>query len=151
MNARARIPDVSSEFGRGYATCLRQFANHRGRLDEWMREKPFSSEEMMVELWFNGASDHLYDIERANVSDMEWARAAKLASRAVFLGHGFMDHANASEAYAMLDEAEALLALLEMPTANLEDAMATDRLLGIEPEQGDFSCPLDLHALHAPG
>ena len=133
-----------SEFGRGYATCLRQFLNHTNRLTEWLNANVFGSEEMAVDVWFNASSDHLYDLVRPQISDMEWDRASKLRHRALTLGHGFVDHGTADEAYAMLREALDLLSLLEMPTQTLEEAMATDRLLGIEPESGSWSCPLDV-------
>jgi hypothetical protein len=143
-----------SEFGAGYATCLRQFVNHRARLarsvafQAQMRQRnPDLFAESGVETWANGASDHLYDLHRPRrgVPRSEWDRALKLQDRALDIGHGFQPSSKSdpAEARALLDEADALLGLLTLRghrTATLAEAMATDKALGLAPKAGDYSC-----------
>ena len=138
---------MSSEFGRGYATCLLQFANHRGRL---------ISETDSVETWANGSSDHLAELKRPRrgVGREEWRRADALATRMLNVGHGFREssHSDWAEVGSLLDEADALLALLTArghATDTLDEAMATDLALGLRPDRGSWACPADLPARKA--
>jgi hypothetical protein len=144
-----------SDFGLGYATCLRQFANHRARLlgyiADWARYREsspeFFSEEGAIEMWANGASDHLYELRRPRrgVPNVEWSAAQTLYRRAIDIGHGFRpsSRSDQAEAVGLLDEAERLLTALAergLPTGTLDEAMATDRALGLAPERGTWSC-----------
>ena len=137
-----------SEFGRGYATCLRQFANHRARLDYYAAMGAKYGLNDMVESWANGASDHLYDLvrPRRGVSRADWLRAKALQARALDIGHGFRASSKSTveECTALLDEAEALLASSGHPVATLVDAMALDGMFGLKPQAGSWSCAEDI-------
>ena len=148
-----------SDFGRGYATCLRQFVNHAQRLTEAielyrdMRSKhaDLFSEAGAVEMWANGASDHLYELHRPKrgVANVEWQRAKATAARALDIGHGFRvsSKSNPSEALALLDAAASCLIALERAgyaVATLEQAMDTDVRLGLRPDSGTWSCSEDI-------
>jgi len=148
-----------SDFGRGYATCLRQFVNHRARLGETLhlyedmrqRHGTLFSEESAVEIWANGASDHLYELRRPRraVPVSEWRRARALQDRALDIGHGFRPSSKAhpTEARALLDEAEALLGDLSSRgflTSPLTHAFVTDEKLGLRPVKGTWACEQDL-------
>lgn len=150
---------MSSDFGRGYATCLRQFTFHRARLVEMletyrvMRKTHADSfdEARAVGMWANGSSDHLYELvrPRRGVPRAEWTRAKALQGRALHIGHGFLatSKSTQAEAEALLDEATHLLDALTLRgygIASLEQAMVTDRALGLSPEKGDWSCSEDL-------
>ncbi len=89
----------SSDFGRGYATCLRQFTFHRTRLAEQVASAAVMrtmypdlfGDESAAETWANGSSDHLYELvkPRRGVPAAEWQQARVLADRALDIGHGY--------------------------------------------------------------
>lgn len=154
-----------SDFGRGYATCLRQFVNHSTRLSEqvtlWreMRVKesetpdgrPLFDDASAVESWANGASDHLYELvkPRRGVPIIEWRRAKATADRAINIGHGFepSSKSNPAEAMALLDAAASCLIDLERrgyAVQTLDQAMDTDTRLGLKPDAGTWSCTEDI-------
>lgn len=62
---------IESEFGRGLTYCLGLFLAHAERLDEMIEGyKPLHeknpglfNEDHAVEMWFNGAADHLFELE----------------------------------------------------------------------------------------
>ena len=151
-----------SDFGSGYATCLREFTFHRARLEEqvarWreMRGRPSSPPDLFsdgdaVEMWMNGASDHLYDLHRPRrgVPQAEWSRAKRIQDRALDIGHGFRpsSKSNPDEALGLLDAAASLLVDLERrgyAVGTLDEAIETDRKLGLSPDAGTWSCAEDL-------
>lgn len=138
----------ASEFGRGYATCLRQFINHRARLRDDVNS-PFLTDDP-VWRWANGASDHLYDLvrPRKGITRTDWLIAQRMAARAIHIGHGFsVDKATVDEAEQWLSDAAACLVSLERSgyaVGTLDEAMETDRLLGLHPDRGQWSCSEDL-------
>lgn len=151
-----------SEFGRGYATCLRQFLNHRKRLAgdvknmERYKDIPdagprLASEGFGVEMWANGSSDHLYGLvkPKRGVPNAEWQSAKALAERMLDIGHGYRNESasDVAEVTALLDTAAARLADLAArghAVDTLDEAMETDRALGLRPDRGEGSCALDL-------
>ena len=102
---------TKSEFGRGLVICLCKFSEHLERFYDW--EERFNiingrilgdayqdhcsdrskslNESMQVELFFNGASDHLYDIQVPK----KWKgtqidkKVKELQRRGLEIGHGF--------------------------------------------------------------
>lgn len=82
-----------SEFGRGFTLCLLKFIEHEGQHRWW--EDPtlsgISGESSNVQMWFNGSSDHFYDL----IGPKVWKPqptfvkdAFKLRERALDMGHG---------------------------------------------------------------
>lgn len=148
-----------TDFGRGYATCLRQFTFHAARLNEMLelyrtmrlRNAAMFPDDRAIELWANGASDHLYKLirPRRGVPRVEWERAKRLQERALDIGHGFRpsSRSNPSEALGLLDAAASLLIDLERrghAVATLDDCLKTDLLLGLRPDAGTWSCVADI-------
>lgn len=148
-----------SEFGSGYATCLRQFTFHRARLAERVamyrematKHADLFDAESAAEIWANGASDHLYELRtpRRGVPTVEVREARAVQDRALDIGHGFRPSSKATpeECRSLLDRAEALLDLLATRghvVATLDECMATDRELGLSPLAGSWSCSEDL-------
>lgn len=126
-----------SEFGKGLVICLVKFAEHRWRWYEqkklWkeMREKHpnLFSESDAVETHFNGASDHLYEIEVPK----EWRRkklgrkVKELRDFGLVMGHSFnremvWTEADVERAYTMCQEI----------------ALLIDKELGLEPQIGQW-------------
>ena len=123
-----------SEFGKGLVICLVKFAEHRWRwyeqkkLYENMREKhpDHFAEKEAVEIHFNGASDHLYDIEVPK----EWRKkklsrkVKELQAFGLKMGHGFTQQewteADVEKAYTMCQGI----------------ALLIDKELGLEPQIG---------------
>ena len=125
-----------SEFGKGLVICLVKFAEHRERWYEWKRlyedmrkERPsLFKESGAVEMHFNGASDHLYEIEVPK----EWRRkklgrkVKELQAFGLKMGHGFTQQewteADVEKAYTMCQEI----------------ALLIDKELGLEPQKGQW-------------
>jgi len=90
--------DNKSEFGKGLVICLVKFAEHFMKLEDClrqyaeMREKhpDLFTEQEAVEMWANGASDHLYDIEVPEGKDWDEIRIKvdDLKSLGLQMGHG---------------------------------------------------------------
>jgi len=135
-----------TEFGRGYATCLFQFVMHEGRLDPSIRVYSHvdTSESHAVEMWANGASDHLYElITGPRVKKQQRQVAKALASVVLECGHGFTRHNwTRGMALAWIATAKALLIGVGDPQT-LENAMAVDKRLGLLPDKGAYSCSLN--------
>ena len=127
-----------SEFGRGLVICLVKFAEHRWRWEEQkhfyeeMRQKHpeshFFSESQSIERHFNGASDHLYEIQvPPEWQDKEIGRKVKeLQSLGLEIGHGFTKktwtEADVTKVYELCQEIAILI----------------DQELGLKPNKGTW-------------
>ena len=142
-----------SEFGRGYATCLRQFANHRTRLEQMTADEadPMSISPV---LWANGASDHLIEMKLpvTSLGRVEIDAARRMRDGMVDAGHGRglmgCRQVTKMEMLAQLDIADRLLEMLAdrgHPVGTLEQCMATDRRLRLAPDTGRYACGEDLN------
>jgi len=148
-----------SEFGKGYATCLVQFANHRARLAEQIdfyarmriKEPGLFTESGGVELWANSASDHLYELERpiSGITDEDWTDAETIQHRALDIGHGFREtsRSTAEECRRLLDDTDRLLVAIGVAT--LTEALAWDADHGLTPERGEWSCAANIERMPA--
>lgn len=59
-----------SEFGKGYAYCLGLFIAHEFHMQEW--RKLFKEKGIMdASIWFNGAADHLFELQIPNTLSEE--------------------------------------------------------------------------------
>jgi hypothetical protein len=139
----------TTEFGRGYATCLFMFVMHEPMLEDdkmitFYRERMgytrAKADDQHVTLWANGASDHLYDlITGPRVPQLQRKRAKAVASIALRCGHGFTNEVwTLDQARFMISEARELLVLAGDPKT-LDEAQEIDRRLGLRPELG-ISC-----------
>lgn len=150
-----------SEFGRGYATCLRMFANHRARLktnlDQYATmlrsgtsHPTLFTPDKAVHMWANGATDHLYEMELPikGVPDTELQVAGFVRERGLDIGHGFQDSSASTpeEAVQLLNAADYLLGALQgrgYEVDTIPNCMKTDRRLGLKPGKGKWNCPED--------
>jgi len=154
---------VRSSFGRGYAVCLVQFLFHEPRLKEQVERyamlwatKPDPAypnlwdETNAVEMWANGAADHLIDIVRPRrwIKRTEWARAKTLSDLTYNAGRQFRGDRqySAAEMRAALTEAEALLhsyshAAGRPSPQTFQEAWELDVAAGLVPQRGeDATC-----------
>jgi hypothetical protein len=127
---------MSSEFGKGLVICLVKFAEHRHR---WLADKRINkemsvkypssfSESEAVEMHFNGASDHLYEIEVPK----EWegleiaSKVKELQDFGLEMGHSFnkklWTEADVEKAYGLCQEI----------------ALLIDKKIGLSPEIGEW-------------
>ena len=130
------MPDEGSEFGKGLVICLVKFAEHYWRWYEYkqtgqeMRQKYPShfDESHDVEMYFNGASDHLYEIEvPAKWVDTEIGKKVKeLQDFGLMIGHGFTDRKHTE---ADITKARDLCR---------EIALLLDKEIGLRPEIGEY-------------
>lgn len=128
---------AETEFGRGLIICLIKFAEHA---EKWFKQKEsyhvmaqkspdLWTESSAVEMFFNAASDHLYDI----MVPAQWkgteieTRVLELQSFGLHIGHGF-DH---TATYTEKDVVKAYDLCREI-------GMLIDRELGLEPDIGQW-------------
>lgn len=125
-----------SEFGKGLVICLVKFAEHR---DRWSSDKRFNENlqkehpdlfgiSRAVEMHFNAASDHLYDIE----VPPEWQKTKlgkkvkELQDFGLEMGHGFTrkewTEDDVTKAYSMCQDI----------------ALLIDKKLGLKPDIGQW-------------
>jgi hypothetical protein len=77
----------TSEFGTGLTYCLGLFLCHAERLTSGSR---VTITDRDAEMWFNGASDHLYELQIPDVLPTRLKnRLHKLRDLALEWGHGF--------------------------------------------------------------
>lgn len=145
-----------SEYGRGYATCLMSFAYHepviRRHLDLYVRMRGAGGDTRLwtdqhaLELWFNAASDHLFELIRPpKIGERDWQTASSIAERAKMIGHGFRGvPITVAETFQMIEISGGLVnkaARQEKVQINsFDDLVELDRRLGIEPIVGDLQC-----------
>jgi hypothetical protein len=127
-----------SEFGKGLVICLVKWAEHIDRLQSMLEiykkmgeehpdtySNPVSS---AIEMWANGASDHLYDIEVPE--GLAWDDIRKdvehLKDAGLEIGHGFT-----GKIWKMDD-------VVKLFKLTREIAMKIDIKLGLSPELGDY-------------
>jgi hypothetical protein len=128
---------MESEFGRGYATCLLMFTWHTPRLEDG---SIYLKPHLVVELWANGASDHLYELKiGGRVPRADGKVASAMATAAIDCGHGFRRKYTHEAARGWIATAMGLLANIGNPQT-LEEAMEIDRGLGLRPEKGEWGC-----------
>jgi len=126
-----------SDFGKGLVICLVKFAEHFMKLQtdilmyEKMREKSpnLFDEGCAVQLWLNGASDHLYEIEVPKGKDWDKIRkkVKALQDEGLEGGHGFVILSKIKR-----EEANKLMSLTR------EIALMIDKKLGLKAEKGQF-------------
>lgn len=115
-----------SEFGRGLSYCLGLFLCHSERsfsgdtkyeeeMDE--RSKKYGKVEdysYSTEMWFNGASDHLYDLEiPEDLSKSLKSRLKRFQEKVLHWGHGFGNDATKKDKHWAIQEAKDLLRLID--------------------------------------
>ncbi len=95
-----------SEFGKGLVYCLGLFLAHQFQWSE-TRE---TLKEYWVQSWFNGASDHLYDLQYEKAPTHELNDRLKiLREKALEWGHGFKVLATEKEVEWALNEVKDIL------------------------------------------
>lgn len=92
-----------SEFGKGLTYCLGLFLAHA--------EREIYHED--YNMWFNGASDHLYEIDADGYPDKIQVKVDSLKSLALTFGHGITDTASKSDFNACIQDAKDLLLLID--------------------------------------
>ena len=116
-----------SEFGKGLVICLVKFAEHFERYEHdretWKKMGGISS---AVEMWANGATDHLYEIEVPNGEDWDAIRqrVRDLQDEGLRIGHGFTgEDFNEGDVQSLINQTREICLLI-------------DRKIGLSPEIG---------------
>jgi len=119
---------MKSEFGKGLCYCLGLFLCHSERTslfskeirenmnsDPNLKRTEESWDDHDAELWFNGASDHFYDLQIPEDLPKSIQKRLKiLADRALRWGHGFMmGNCKAKDKQWAIQEAKDLLRLID--------------------------------------
>jgi hypothetical protein len=118
--------EKTSEFGKGFVYNLILFAKH---FENSMAAKNETLGRETYDLWFNGASDHLYELEIPKQwEDHEIGKKAKeLQDLALDIGHG-------SRMMQIIDKSE----FTKVVELTKEIALLIDKELGVEPIKGQF-------------
>lgn len=110
-----------TDFGKGLTYCLGLFLCHSERNEmytEDMAKKLDIDEEARgkrnSEMWFNGASDHLYDLQiPKTLPDTLQKRLKKLQDKAINWGHGLQSNCKIEDKDWAVNEAKKLLRLID--------------------------------------
>ena len=124
-----------SEFGKGLVICLVKFAEHAS---EWIHTKDLYEkmradtpslfdESSAVHMYFNAASDHLYDIEIPPGNTPLSKKVSEFKEFALEIGHGF----DPTKTWTEADVFKAKKMCQDI-------AMMIDKELGLKPDIGQF-------------
>lgn len=125
---------TKSEFGRGLVICLVKFAEHAMYIQTVIREYASvggEKEHVGVNLWANGATDHLYDIEVPEGKDWDEIRGLVKELQDVGLDMGHGGGLRGDTKYTK----EQAVALIEKTR---KIALLIDIKIGINPDEGEF-------------
>lgn len=88
-------PPEQADFGRGFTLCILKFLEHTHQHDD-MLGMPSIGPISNVQLWFNGSSDHFYELQippgwetKATEESKIASGIRKIATEALVIGHGF--------------------------------------------------------------
>lgn len=129
-----------SEFGKGFISCLINFAGHfmndlfrveseeakKKSIEIWGTEERYISSQ--IEMWANGATDHLYELVVPEGEQWNTIRekVKLLKDKGLEMGHGFTGKT------WKLEDKQFLIDLTR------EIAVETDRILDIESDSGQW-------------
>lgn len=101
-----------SEFGKGLTYCLGLFLAHAER--SYTLDKP--------SLWFNAASDHLYELNTTTGNKEIDERLESLKSKSLLWGHGFdrKNFATEKDVVWAIEEAKSLLLEIDKTIIKIE-------------------------------
>ncbi len=119
---------MTSEFGKGLTYCLALFLCHSER-EYWTRDDSKIKDIIdRAELWFNGASDHLYDLQiPKELPTTLKKRLAEFQKKVLHWGHGFdmNNQPTKEDKIWAIQEAKDLIRLI-------------DKYFRIKTQKGDF-------------
>jgi|ERR1700719_1489410 len=126
---------TESEFGKGFIYNLILFSKHWWKkmndMETYkkMREKypDGFSEEDCLSLWFNGASDHFYELEiPEKYKDTKIGNLSKeLRDTSLHWGHGFQEKPTDKDFKDTFDKLEKLAMLIDKEVFGIKDIEAT--------------------------
>jgi hypothetical protein len=108
--------ETKSEFGMGLAYCIGLFLCHVERYQgERKQVKSILPERTYVEMWFNSASDHLYELDTSTVKDKKLKKEIEnWRAKCLHWGHGFSKpYANEVDRLWSIDKAKEFLRRLD--------------------------------------
>ena len=119
------LVEKESEFGRGLTLCLGLFLAHSER---YLCGRCYysSTSDLNVEVWFNGASDHLFELDTSKIKDKKLKeRLESFREKVIHWGHGFdsNDPATGEKKEWAIKEAEDLLMEIDRLELGLNPAM----------------------------
>ena len=78
---------TESEFGKGLTYCIGLFLAHAER---WEKDKETYTGVNKAEMWFNGASDHLYELDTTQIANNTFRKEIdNWRQEVLHWGHGF--------------------------------------------------------------
>ena len=93
VNKRKKVVEIKSEFGKGLAYCIGLFLCHSDRkcyTTSSAIEKKKIPIDFMVEMRFNGASGHLYELDTSTVKNKKLKKEIEeWRAKVLHWGHGF--------------------------------------------------------------
>ena len=127
-----------SEFGKGLTYCLALFLCHSerevrglestnekldGKFKDLYKNKEYS---FVTEMWFNGSSDHLYDLViPEDMSEYLKNRLSRFRKKVLNWGHGFNSDVTKEDKAWAIQEAKDIIRLI-------------DKSYGVDTERGEW-------------
>jgi hypothetical protein len=109
--------EEQSEFGKGLCYCLGLFLAHTERFKGDVEAyQSIGVPDYAAEMWFNAASDHLYELQVENAPNAEIrVRLITLKDKSLDWGHGFepVNKATKADVSWAIQEAKDLLRLID--------------------------------------
>ena len=122
--------DEKSEFGKGLAYNLGLFIAHQfmfedGRKEVYKEASQKFGRDMWPETWFNGSSDHLYELQVDSAPSHLRKRLKEFGDKCLHWGHGFSEpYPTEKDVNWAIQEAKALL--MELDKSNKIDVIKAE-------------------------
>jgi len=119
-------PPSHSNYGKDFHDRIRFYINKIMPIHNNSLEKLISYE---IELWVNGATDHLYEIEVPEGKDWNKIRTKvkELQDKGLTMGHSFND----KKTYTIKD-------MEELQKLTIQIALLIDKKIGLKPDEGEW-------------
>lgn len=104
----------TSDFGKGLTYCIGLFLAHADRVEKY-KNKTSGFGTNWPEMWFNGASDHCYELDISTIKDRKLHQKIEGWKKKVFnWGHGFpKQKATEKDVDWALNEAKKILRIID--------------------------------------
>ena len=119
--------ETESEFGKGLTYCIGLFLCHSDKAIEYKQQQKKSGFAKWPEMWFNGSSDHLYELNVSKVGDKKLqANLEDWAKKVIHWGHGFSaPYPTEDDVFWSISEAKEFLRLIDEKMLNTETITAS--------------------------
>ena len=114
------MKEETSEFGKGLTYCIGLFLAHVERFRD--ESKTAMSDELWPGMWFNSASDHLYELDISKVTNKKLHKElCAWQQKVLHWGHGFQKpSATKEDVYWSIEKAKEFLRQIDAKMLNVK-------------------------------